>query len=464
MSGYFDEVQYQRLIAEYPIGDAFLSGPAKLSRDALRQLQEQRFAKVMARGWQVPFYQRLWRARGIEPGDIRSLDDIEKLPTFSKSELMQSVEDYPPFGDYHGVDFSSDDPARHSVVFHTTSGTTGTPQPLFYGAWDREVQNCLLARAYRLQGLRDDDVVHSIYGFGTVNGGHYARETILHFTKALILTAGTGLETRSEQQVELMRHFGVTVIAGFIDYIRRLAEVAHEKGIIPGRDIKLRMITGHIGQEDRAAIADAWGGPAIFDWYGVGDTGIIAAEGPDHDGLHVWEDAHYLELIDPDSHAVLPHGEVGNICDTVLFKDTVYPIIRFNTNDVSAFLPGQGAMDINFQRIAGFQGRSDNMVKLRGINVYPTAISSHVSEHAAATGEYVCRLDRVGTRDEMTVVIELNAGAEATPALTDEFRALLRQRLGVEVGVELTGPGGTAALSQIEARQKPIRLIDNRSP
>jgi len=460
--GYFGETRHRRMLAEYPLGRAFLAGVARLSRDELRALQERRFRSVLARAWQVPFYRRRWGAKGIEPGDIRGLDDIARLPPFSKSDLMQSVAEHPPFGDYHGVDLAAGE--RPSVVFHTTSGTTGAPQPVFFGAWDREVQNLLLARAYLFQGLRPDDVVHSVYGFGMVNGGHYVREALLHFTKSLVLPAGTGLETRSEQQVALMRAFGATVIVGFVDYIKRLAQVARGQGIEPGRDIKIRMISGHVGQEDRGAIAAAWGGAEVFDWYGVADTGIIAADGPERDGLHVWEDAHYLEIVDPDTHAPRSDGEPGNMCVTALFKDGVYPIVRFDTNDVSAFLPaGAAARGSVFRRIRGFQGRSDQMVKLRGINVYPTAIGSHLGEHPAATGEYVCRVERRDGRDEMTVVVEVRPEAPRAD-LAPALQALLRHKLGVEVHVELAGPGATAPLTQIEARQKPIRLIDRRRP
>jgi len=457
--GYFDETRYRRMRAEYPLGRAFRESMARLSRDELRALQERRFRAVLERAWQVPFYRRLWSAKGIEPGDIRGLGDIGKLPAFAKSDLMQSVAEHPPFGDYHGADLASG--RRPGIVFHTTSGTTGAPQPVFFGAWDREVQNLLLARAYLLQGMRPDDVVHSVYGFGMVNGGHYAREAVLHFTKCILLPAGTGLETRSEQQVELMHAFGATVIVGFVDYVKRLAQVARDKGLEPGRDIRIRMISGHVGQEDRGAISAAWGGAEVYDWYGVADTGIIAAEGPDRDGLHVWEDAHYLEIIDPDTHAPRPDGEAGTMCVTTLFKDGIYPIVRFNTNDVSAFLATGSAPRTAFRRILGFQGRSDQMVKLRGINVYPTAIGTHLGEHPAATGEYVCRVERHGERDEMTVVVEVRPGAER-PELSRELEALLRQKLGVQVHVALVGPGATASLTQIEARQKPVRLIDGR--
>src|SRR5262249_28273922 len=211
-----------------------------------------------------------------------------------KTDLVRSVAEHPPFGDYHGVDLALDE--RRSVIVHTTSGTTGAPQPVFFGAWDREVQNLLLARAYLLQGLSSDDRVHSVYGFGMVNGGHYVREALVHFTKSIVLPAGTGLETRSEQQVELMRTFGATVIVGFVDYIKRLAQVAREKGIEPGRDIKIRMISGHVGQEDREAISAAWGGARGYDWYGVAGTGGVRSEGPAHAGLYVWDAARPVEV------------------------------------------------------------------------------------------------------------------------------------------------------------------------
>jgi phenylacetate-CoA ligase len=457
--GYFDEVSPSRLLAEYPRGRAFLEGIARASRDELRALQDRRFRAVVTRAWAVPFYRRRWEARGIEPGDIHGLDDIGKLPPFSKSDLMESVAAHPPFGDYHGLDLAA--AGRPGVVLHTTSGTTGAPQPVFFGAWDREVQNLLLARAYLFQGLRPDDVVHSVYGFGMVNGGHYIREALLHFTNCLVLPAGTGLETRSEQQVALMRAFGATVIVGFVDYIKRLAQVARDSGIEPGRDIRIRMISGHVGQEDRAAISAAWGGAEVYDWYGVADTGIVAAEGPDHDGLHVWEDAHVLEILDPDTRAPVPEGESGNMCVTALFKDGVYPIVRFDTSDVSAFLTSASGTGLTLRRIRGFQGRSDQMVKLRGINVYPTAIGAHLARHPAVTGEYICRVERRGTRDEMTVVVEARPGGERR-TLAAELEALLRRTLGVAVAVELVGPGATAPLTGLEGRQKPIRLIDQR--
>jgi phenylacetate-CoA ligase len=455
---YFQAMDHARITAEHPVGDAFLDFARRISRDELRSRQEALFARSLAFAWKVPFYLRLWGAQGIEPGDIRGLDDLPRLPTYSKTDLMQSVASFPPLGDFHGLDSYPPD-QRPPVIFQTTSGTTGRPQPLLFGPRSREIQNLLLARVWQFQGLTPDDRIHSVYGHGMINGGHYVREAALHWTRSLFLSAGTGVETRSATQVELMRDFGVTVVVGFADYIKRLAETARSMGLEPGRDLPVRMISGHLGAESRAAISAAWGGAQVFDWYGVGDTGLIAGEGPDQDGFYVMEDAQYLELVDPDSGRLVDPGGRGNMVCTCLYKDDVFPIIRFNTCDLSEWVDTPSSLGLNFRRIRGFLGRSDNMVKLRGINVFPAGIGVILSEHPAGGGDYICTVSRVGERDEMTVAVEVT-GDQA--GLAEALADLLRRRLGVEVVIELCEPGSLATLTGLETRQKPIRLIDRR--
>ena len=445
---YFETFDARAMLADYPLD--LVAAYGAMSRDELRALQETRFATLMRRGWEVPFYRKLWSAKGIEAGDIRSLDDIGKLPVYDKTDLMASVAENPPYGDFAGVAKGQE---RDPVVFHTTSGTTGRPQPLLFGPKGREITNLLVGRMYRWMGLAPHDVVQSVYGHGMINGGHYIREAVTHFTNSLFLSAGTGIETRSINQVNLMAEFGVTVMVGFVDYIRKLAEVAEAEGMFDRID--LRMIIGHLGTEDRASTEAAWHGAKAFDWYGVGDTGSIAGEGPERDGLYVWEDAQFLELLDVDTAAPVADGETGDMVVTCLFKDDIAPCIRFNTHDITHELGGRG--ELAFKRIAGFKGRSDNMVKLRGINLFPHAIAALIENRADLTGEYVCNLRRQEGRDDMVVTIESRGG-------TDEaaLAALLRQGLGVEVAVALCPPGGTANATQIEVRQKPIRLIDER--
>jgi phenylacetate-CoA ligase len=457
---YVTAMDHPALLRDFPIGADYPGALRGLSRDALRARQDADFRKLLAFAWKVPFYQRLWGAKGIEPGDIKGLDDLPKLPSYDKSDLMASVAAYPPIGDFHGQDAHPPE-RRPQIIMQTTSGTTGTPQPLLFGPKSREVQNRLLARMYLLAGMTRDDVVHSVYGHGMINGGHYVRETVTHWVGARFLSAGTGVETRSAQQVFIMKQFGATAIVGFADYIKRLAEVAREEGLEPGRDLPIRLICAHLGSESQASLSAAWGGAAVYDWYGVGDTGIIAGEGPDRTGMHVMEDAHALEIADPDTGLPVPEGTLGDMVCTCLFKDDIFPIIRFNTHDVTEEVLGANPLGIPFRRIKGFLGRSDNMVKLRGINLFPTGIGALLVEQCeTATGDFICRVGRNDGRDAMVVHLEVRGDADA--ALQSRLEGALRTRLGVEIGVALCAPGSLAALTQVESRQKPIRLIDDR--
>ncbi len=448
---YFEALDHRQMLTDYPVGDAFTARYRTMSRDELFAIQDAQFRKLMVRGWQVPFYRRLWGAQGIQPGDIRGLADITKLPVYDKSALMASIAEYPPYGEFHGM---GDPATRAPTIFHTTSGTTGKPQTLMFGPKGREVGNLLVGRMYRWMGLEPTDVVHSVYGHGMINGGHYIREAVTHFTNSVFLSAGTGIETRSVNQVRLMADFGVTAIVGFVDYIRKLAETAEAEGLFD--KIAIKMIIGHLGTEDRASTEAAWHGAKAYDWYGVGDTGSIAGEGPERDGMYVWEDAQYLELLDIESGAPVARGATGDMVVTCLYKDDIAPCIRFNTHDITQELDGRG--EIVFKRIAGFRGRSDNMVKLRGINVFPHAIGAIIENRADMTGEYVCHLRRdASQKDHMTVTLESRGGSDV-----GDLADLLRRGLGVEVEVVLVAPGETAAATEIDTRQKPLRLIDGR--
>ena len=458
---FLSSIDYSELVSQFPMGSAFMERFQRSSRDHLYAQQSQSFLRVMSRAWQVPFYQHLWGREGIEPGDIRSLEDLPKLPLFDKHDLMASIERAPPWGDYHGIDdFAA--AKRHNVIMHTTSGTTGRPQIIPFGPRTRTVQNLVLGRLYQLQGLRPEDVVQSVYGHGLVNGGHYIREAITQWTGALLLSAGTGIETPSAKQLELMREFSVTVLVGFCDYLIKLASMAKAEGHDMHRDYRVRMISGHLGAVARATLSTAWGEAEVYDWYGVGDTGVIAGEAADCDGLYVMEDAHVLEILDVDSAEPVPVGQPGDMVVTCLFKDDVYPIIRFNTHDVTTELDGVSSLGLNLRRIGGFAGRSDNMVKLKGINVFPDGIGALFVGVPGLTGEYQCRLvDGVGGVTHMNIHVEVDEKykRDATDALSER----IKQRLGVRVGVIGERPGDLTAATGVEERQKPRRLRDDRS-
>jgi len=293
-----------------------------------------------------------------------------------------------------------------------------------------------------------------------INGGHYVREAVTHWTSSVFMSAGTGVETRSARQVELMRDFRATAIVGFADYIKKLAVVAREAGIIPGEDINIKMISGHLGREDKDALSQAWGGAQCFDWYGVGDTGMIAGEGPDQDGLYVMEDAQYLEVCDIENGENLSDGDQGDMVVTCLYKDDIYPIIRFNTHDVTKVKTDKSPLGLSFKRIEGFLGRSDNMVKIRGINIFPQAIGPLMEKATAFNGEFICRArrDEAG-RDEFIVMAEVS---DKSDAVIVEIQEILKRRIGIAPVIELADPGSLSTLTQIDVRQKPIRLIDER--
>ena len=461
-STFYESFDHAQLLRTFPLGEQFTEGFAKRSAQDIRAHQNLLFMRCVVRAWQIPFYQRLWRDKGLTPADIRSLDDIERLPIFGKAELMASIATHPPYGDYHGWDHWPL-AERPVTVLHTTSGTTGRPQLVLFSPKAREVQALLVARVWRMQGLQSSDVIHSVYGHGMINGGHFVREAALHYTNSLFLSAGTGKETRSVTQIELMRDLRVTVIVGFVDYIRQLAETARAMGLQPGVDLPVRAIYGHVGRESRAALSRAWGGAQIFDWYGVADSGPIAAEASDQDGMYVMEDAQYLELVDCETAAPIHDAQRGDMVVTSLYRDDVYPLIRFNTHDLSAWKRGTSSLGYKLRRIQGVLGRSDNMVKLRGINVYPLALAAILDERVEFAGEYICRASRDSSgRDGITVVVETRSGHSRDAALQRSFAELLTRRVGVELQVELVAPGDTAGLTQIESRQKPLRLVDER--
>ena len=454
---YFSIANPAALRREYPVGDAFIERFRGMSRDELRAIQEGRFRRCLESAWATPFYRRLWSEAGLEPGDVQSLEDLAKLPIFSKSDLMKSVERNPPFGDYYLHRDEDPQAGPAGLVMQTTSGTTGAPQPIFFGPRSRELQALMVARAWMMQGLRDDDVIHSSYAHGMVNAGHFVREAALHYTRAVLLSAGAGNETPSVSQVTNMARFGANVLVGFADYLRKLADTARARGLEPGRDIRVRMISTHLGLMPREEMAEAWAADDVYDWYGVGDTGLIATEGPDLDGMHIMEDAHFVEILDPAGQSPAATGDTGELVCTCLYKDDAYPIIRFNTRDLSARLPGENALGLPFARIAGFLGRGDNMVKYKGINFYPEAAGAVFRELDEYAGDYLCVLQGED------FFIEIEAQDPGLPGLADRIAALIRERLGVRVPVRLCAPGSLSEHTGSESRQKPRRLLTRAS-
>jgi phenylacetate-CoA ligase len=189
---------------------------------------------------------------------------------------------------------------------------------------------------------------------------------------------------------------------------------------------------------------------------------LIATEAADQDGMYVMEDAQLVEICDTQSNAVISDSAPGNLVVTCLYKDDVYPIIRFNTKDLSGWRPGQSSLGFNLKRIEGFLGRSDNMVKIRGINIYPQALAPILAEEPEFAGEFICRVTRDASgRDDLEVLVEVKGADQQSAAARIGER--LRQRFGLKMTVTGGEPGSLKALTQVETRQKPIRLLDERN-
>ena len=458
---YYRALDFEALWAEYPPAPEYFRTNYKLSRDELRALQEARFIWQMERAWQIPFYQRHWGAAGMQPGDIRRLDDLARIPSFSVYDLRDSIARNPPWGDYIGIDPSRDEPLP--MVLQTSGGTTGLPRPMIFAPRDREVINIITGRRLYMQGVRPFDVVQVALGLGLPNGGFAAREGIWKYTGAVPVMTGTGAHTPTRRQIEIMKAWKTNFLVGFPAYLRHMGLVARDEMNIDPRELNMKGLIVHLGTDDRKSLEDLWGAP-VLDTYGTNEFGSIASDCSFKTGMHVFEDAFVLEINDPETGVPKSAGERGVVVLTSLFKYAA-PMIRLNMNDISAFAPGNScACGCTHRSILKIYGRHDNMVKLRGVNVFPEAVGTLVGESVDSNGEYVCVVEASGPegREEMTVFVEVANGAVSKPALEKALAARLKEALGVKLPVKAVETGGLDAMTGLSQSTKIRRLIDKR--
>ena len=458
---YYRSLDFEQLWREFPPAPEYFDERYTLSRDALRALQEARFLTQMERAWQIPFYQRHWKTAGMAPGDIRGLDDLVKIPPFSVHDLREAIDRNPPWGDFIGLDPAHDAPLP--LVLQTSGGTTGLPRPMLYSPRDREVMNIITGRRLHMQGVRPFDIVQVMLALGLANGGLLAREGIWKYTGAVPVMTGSGAQTPTRRQIEIMRAWKARHLVGFPAYIRHVGLVMRDELKIDPRTCGIQSLIVHLGIENREALQELWGARA-YDTYGTNECGSLAAECEHQSGMHIFEDAFVLEIVDPDTQKPKAPGERGVIFQTTLFKHLA-PLVRFNSNDLSAFAPGDCPCGSTHRRIERIYGRSDNMVKLRGTNVFPEAIGSIVAENRAANGEYVCVVERAAAtdREEMTVWVEAADATVSRPNLEQTLAARFKEALGVTLTVKAVGRGGLDEMTGLSKTSKVRRLIDKRS-
>ena len=452
---YYQALDFAELVREYPPAPDFFRGVFLQSREEIRALQERRLRAAVARAYAVPFYRSKWDAAGVSPADIQTLADLPKLPMYTVEDIRQSVDAHPPFGDYVGPEVRAGGiPWR----IHSSGGTAGEPRPTFYSPWDREVGNILRARSYYWHGFKPGDVVMNTLLYSTHNAAYSAHEALWQWLGCIPVTTSAGVVTRTTRALEIAQKWQVNALVGFPEYLIYMSQVAKDMGLEVGRDLPLKLIEC-FGKSD--LVREAWGVPA-YDTYGMHEVQAISSECPYAGGHHIWEDAFIVELVDPDTYEPSPPGELGTMIVTALYKDA-YPIIRYDIKDVTRLWPpGQCQCGSWMQKIDPIHGRSDFMVKLRGVNVWPEGCGAIVATKSGLTGEYYCIVERQGVREEMTLQAEYAEDSVDRESIHRDLERTLRDRLNVGIKVELVPPGSLASLTGAGVLPKARRLDDRR--
>lgn len=468
---YRQSFDWEQFCRDYPLPDVYEQTVYRYPRQKLREMQNQRFLKVVQAGWANPFYSRRWRDKGLSPGDVRGIDDIAKLPMFNSDDIKESLETTPPYGDFHGM--TKEKLAATPFKLQTSGGTTGMPRGTLSDPIAWETQALSSARAIYIQGGRPGDVMQIPMTCSLANAPWQTYKACHDFLGILPMTTGSGIVTSSRQQLEIAFRYGSNLWTSFPEYLTRLAEVCREELKRDIRELKTKFIRTYLGPDLegtlRRELSETWGCP-VYDTYGTHEMGTCGFDCREQSGMHVMEDTLYLEIVDIETGEPVAPGERGNMVVTVFFRN-VPPIIRYNLRDLGRFLPdslqkacGCGSQ---FRRIDHFLGRSDAMVKLRGVNVYPMGCLAAIKSDERTTGEWVCVVTRTegsgAARDEMEVRVEVKREAASREGLKELLEKRLREDLGVSVGVTLADQGSLAELANSGGREgKARRLVDRR--
>lgn len=405
-----------------------LDSGERLGREELALLQLERLRATLRHAYEnVPFYRESFDAAGLTPDDCHTLADLARFPFTAKSDLR----DHYPFGMF------AVDQSRIRRV-HASSGTTGRPTVVGYTDGDLDTWADVVARSLRAAGARPGHKVHVAYGYGLFTGGlgaHYGAERL----GCTVIPASGGMTAR---QVQLIQDFRPEIIMVTPSYMLTLLDEFERQGVDP-RSTSLKV--GVFGAEPwteamREEIEERFAIDAV-DIYGLSEVigpGVAQECVETKDGLHIWEDHFYPEIVDPFTGEVLPDGEEGELVFTSLTKEAM-PVIRYRTRDLTRLLPGTARV---FRRMEKVTGRSDDMIILRGVNLFPTQIEEIVLRTPSVAPHFQLRLTREGRLDALTVRAE--ARTEATPEQREEaaraIAAAVKDGVGVSVGVEVVDP------------------------
>ncbi|MFE1440341.1 phenylacetate--CoA ligase PaaK [Streptomyces sp. NPDC058739] len=406
-----------------------LDAGERLDLDELRALQLDRLRASLRHAYaNVSFYREAFDKAGVRPEDCHTLADLARFPFTTKADLRENY----PYGMFAV-------PRERVRRLHASSGTTGRPTVVGYTDDDLSMWSDMMARSLRAAGARPGDTVHVAYGYGLFTGGlgaHYGAERL----GCTVVPASGGMTSR---QVQLIQDLKPRIIMVTPSYMLTLLDEFERQGVDPrGTSLEVGVFGAEPWTEAmRQEIEERFGIDAV-DIYGLSEVigpGVSQECVETKDGLHIWEDHFYPEVVDPLTGEVLPEGEEGELVFTSLTKQAM-PVVRYRTRDLTRLLPGTARV---FRRMSKVTGRSDDMIILRGVNLFPTQIEEILLRTPAVAPHFQLRLTREGRLDALTVRAEARADAtaEARQAAARSVAAAVKDGIGVSAGVEIVDPG-----------------------
>jgi phenylacetate-CoA ligase len=414
--------------------------------DELEVLQLKRLKTTLRQVEHVAFYRNLLSGASVNPSSIKTLGDIQKIPFTKKQDLRDGY----PFG-FFAV------PMKKIVRIHTTSGTTGKPTVVGYTQKDLDTWADLIARNMTMVGVGENDIFQNMVNYGMFTGGlgfHYGAEKI----GMTVIPSATG---NTKRQIEMIMDFGVTTIHCTPSYAMHLSEIAEEMGASLD-SLRTGIFGAEPWSESVRQTLEKRLGLTAYDSYGLSELfgPGVAFECPERDGLHIWHDCFFVEIIDPKTGEQVSDGERGELVVTPLVKEAM-PLLRYRTGDITVKME-DGCLCRRGQKIARITGRSDDMLVIRGINVFPSQIEHVLLKIPEVGNQFMVYIDRINHLDEMTVEVEINRGY-FSGELADLARLQkkvvkeLRDALELRTTVKLVEPG---SLPRFEGKAK--RVIDRR--
>ncbi len=421
-----------------------------LTRSDLEQIQRTRLMETLRQATKAPYYQGKKEIRRLLDCGMRSIEQLRELPFTTKEDLRGDF----PWG-FLAVD------KREVVRLHCSSGTTGNPAVIYHNAHDLRSWANLVARSLYTAGVRDTDTFQNICGYGLFTGGlgfQYGIERL----GCLSIPAAAG---NSPRQIKLMRDFGTTVAHAIPSYLGRLYDVFLEEGLDPRRDTQLHTLV--IGaephsEEQRRRIEEMFGVKA-YNSFGLSEMNGpgVAFECTEQNGLHIWEDAYIVEIIDPETLEPVPEGEVGELVMTTLDRQAM-PVIRYRTRDLTRILPGRCPCGRSHRRIDRICGRSDDMFIIKGCNVFPMQIEGILMKLPEVGDDYRITLNTIDDQDQMLVEVEVKkewfrGDVAFLDRLQRHLTHLIRDEVLVSPQIKLVEPG-----SLPKSEGKAVRVFDRR--